>query len=138
MSGVKVSSVEVSGEAQHVKGYHRLEVWHKAHLFALKVYQVTANFPEHEKFGLTSQLRRAALSVPVNIVEGQASASKKEFLNFLNIANRSLVEAEYLLEVARALGYLSGQVYKEVELLRQSVGNLLTGLMRSLRARLRA
>lgn len=73
------------------KGYRKLKVWGKAHKFAMEIYKTSKVFPKEEIYGLTSQIRRAAFSVSLNIVEGQASVSKKEFLNFLNIANRSLV-----------------------------------------------
>ena len=118
------------------KGYKKLEVWKKAHEFAISVYENTKDFPANEGYGLTSQLRRAGLSVPTNIVEGQASNSKRDFLSFLNIANRSLVEAEYLLEVAVELKYLSKEKYELLEQLRYESGILLNGLMRSIRIRL--
>jgi len=77
----------------------------------MEVYKATAQFPKEELYGVTSQIRRSALSVALNIVEGHASNSKKEFMSFLNIANRSLVETEYLLEVAQELGYLGHAGY---------------------------
>jgi four helix bundle protein len=129
-------SEDKGGEVEDKKGYKKLLVWNKAHEFVLLVYKKTSDFPKSELYGLTSQLRRAALSVAANIVEGQASASKKEFLNFLNMANRSLVETEYLLEVAEQLGYLSCEVYQELEAVRKEAGFLLNGIIRSLRNRL--
>ena len=118
------------------KGYKKLEVWKKAHSFVILLYKYSKDFPKNEEYGLTSQLKRAALSISTNIVEGQASTSKKEFLNFLNIANRSLVESEYLLEVACELKYLSKEKYDELEKLRYEIGILLNGLSRSIRAKL--
>jgi len=115
------------------KGYKKLEVWKLANEFMILAYKYTKDFPRDEEFGLTSQLRRAVLSIPTNIVEGQASISKKEFLNFLNIANRSLVETEYLLEVACALGYLTKERLEELEKIKSKIGILLNGLIRSLR-----
>ncbi|MCX5714225.1 MAG: four helix bundle protein, partial [Candidatus Omnitrophica bacterium] len=79
-------------------------------------------------------LRRATLSIAANIVEGQASSSKRDFLNFLNIANRSLVETEYLLEVSMNLGYLVKEEYEKLERIRSDVGVLLHGLSRSIKA----
>jgi four helix bundle protein len=119
-----------------VKGYKKLEVWKSAHEFVLLVYKNTKDFPKSELFGLTSQIRRAAVSISANIVEGQASNSKRDFLNFLNIANRSLVETEYLLETALDLDYLSKEKHEQLESSRILVGNLLNGLMRSLRDKL--
>lgn len=121
---------------KRVKGYEKLEVWQKAHEFVLLVYRNTEDLPKSELFGLTSQIRRAAVSIAANIVEGQASSSKKDFLNFLNIANRSLVETEYLLKTVLDLNYLSKEKYEQLESSRILVGNLLNGLMRSLRERL--
>ena len=118
------------------KGYKKLEVWKKAHKFVILVYKYTKDFPKNEEYGLTSQLRRAVLSIPTNIVEGQASISKREFLNFLNIANRSLVETEYLLEVALELQYFSKDRYDELDKLRCEIGILLNSLIRSIRTKL--
>jgi len=118
------------------KGYKKLEVWKKAHSFVTLLYKHSKDFPKNEEYGLTSQLRRATLSISTNIVEGQASTSKKEFLYFLNIANRSLVESEYLLEVACELKYLSKDKYDELEKLRYETGILLNGLSRSIRVKL--
>lgn len=118
------------------KGYKKLDVWQKSHQLVLLTYKYTKDFPKYELFGLTSQIRRAVVSITANIVEGQASNSKRDFLNFLNMANRSLVEAEYLLEASLDLGYLLKSQYEQLESLRICVGNLLNGLIRSLRERL--
>ena len=121
---------------KNLKGYKKLEVWKKAHEFVLLTYKYTKEFPKFELFGLTSQIRRAVVSITANIVEGQASNSKRDFLNFLNMANRSLVETEYLLETALDLMYLSKDKFEQLESIRVSVGNLLNGLIRSLRNKL--
>ena len=118
------------------KGYERLDVWKRANEFTLAVYKHSKSFPKNEEYGLTSQLKRAALSVPTNIVEGQASTSKREFLNFLNIANRSLVESEYLLGFALELQYLEKNCYEDLEKIRRETGAMLNGLMRSVRSKL--
>lgn len=117
------------------KGYKKLILWEKAHKLAMEIYKATLQFPREEMYGLTSQIRRSALSVPLNIVEGHASNSKKEFLSFLNIANRSLVESEYLLEVSQELGYLADAVYKPLENLRVEVGIVLNAFAQSLKKR---
>jgi four helix bundle protein len=118
------------------KGYKKLKIWEKAHCLAIEVYRITRNFPREELYGITSQIRRAAFSVPLNIVEGHASNSKKEFLNFLNIANRSLVETEYLLELTAELCFLSRQDYENLEKIRQEVGRMLNGFIESLKQKL--
>jgi four helix bundle protein len=82
-----------------------LKVWQRSHLLTLEVYRITAAFPSAERFGLTAQLRRAAASVPTNIAEGSKRQSNQEYSRFLNIAEGSLVETEYLLMLSRDLGY---------------------------------
>jgi four helix bundle protein len=80
-------------------------VWQKAHEFALDIYRVTANFPTDERFGLTSQFRRAAVSVPANIAEGFRKRSKADKARFMNIAEGSLEECRYYIILSRDLGY---------------------------------
>ena len=118
------------------KGYHKLIVWQKAHKLVLIIYKVTKTFPAEERFGLISQIRRSTLSVAANIVEGHSRKSLKSFLNFLNIANASLVETEYYLEVARDLEYLSEEKYNGIESLRNEVGALIYSFINTLREKL--
>ena len=89
------------------KGYKKLEVWKKADALAKAVYGATENFPKEEIYGVTSQLRRAALSVPVNIVEGTGKQGCKELKQFVNIAMGSLAETEYLLEFCKDIDYFA-------------------------------
>ena len=115
------------------KGYKKLKVWERAHQFAMEVYKISKSFPKEEMYSLTSQIRRAAFSVPLNIVEGHASTSKKEFLSFLNIANRSLVETEYLLEIVKELSFLNEAEYSRLEGLRREVAVMLNAFTKSVR-----
>jgi four helix bundle protein len=87
------------------KSYRDLRVWQSAHAFVMEVYACTRSFPKEELFGLTSQLRRAAVSVPSNIVEGFSRWSSKDKVKFYNIAESSLCEAEYQLFLAQELNY---------------------------------
>ena len=105
--------------------YKKLVVWQKADELAKAVYRATKDFPKEELYGLTSQLRRATLSVPTNIVEGYARKGKKELLQFLNMALGSLAETEYLLDFVLSLGYFKQDEHKNLQDLRQYVGNLL-------------
>ncbi|WP_299017540.1 four helix bundle protein [uncultured Polaribacter sp.] len=84
-----------------------LQVWKLAHQLTLDVYQVSSNFPSSEKYGLISQVRRSASSVPTNIIEGQGREYKKEFIQFLYIAKGSLEEANYQLFLAKDLRYIT-------------------------------
>ena len=114
------------------KGYKKLIVWQKADEFAYQVYLETKTFPKEETYGMTSQLRRAALSIPVNLVEGTGRQNKNELRHFSNIALGSLAETEYLLEFCFRLKYLNEPTYKKLEDLRKNIGGLLWNFYKSL------
>jgi len=107
------------------KGYKKLVVWKRADELAHAVYLETMRFPKEEIYGITSQTRRAVLSIPTNLVEGTGRQGKKELKHFLNIALGSLAETEYLLEFCNKLNYLSKDKFIELEKLRHQVGCLL-------------
>jgi four helix bundle protein len=108
--------------------FTELKVWQRSHQLTLEMYRVTASFPSAERFGLISQLRRAAASVPTNIAEGSKRQSNPEYARFLNIAEASLVETEYLLMLSRDLGFLA-QDSSEVMLQEVSeIAKMLSGL----------
>lgn len=107
------------------KGYKKLIVWQKADELARQVYLQTKEFPRSEIYGITSQLRRAALSVPTNIAEGTGRQNKSEMKQFMNIALGSLAETEYLLEFCKGLRYLSDDSYVKIEGIRREVGAML-------------
>jgi four helix bundle protein len=86
--------------------FTNLVVWQRSHKLVLALYRASVGFPPHERYGLTSQLRRAALSVPTNVAEGSKRASQTDFARFLNLAEGSLSETEYLVIVSRDLGYI--------------------------------
>jgi len=94
--------------------WEKLEVWKISDELALKVYQITKNFPKEEIYGITSQLRRAALSIPTNIVEGYSRKGDKELSRFINISLGSLAETKYLLYFSYRLDYLNTDEYKEL------------------------
>ena len=89
------------------KSYEDLFVWQKAHELVLLVYRITSNFPEHEKFTLTSQFRRAVISIPANIAEGYKKTGKADKLRFMNISQGSLEECRYYILLASDLGYIN-------------------------------
>ena len=87
--------------------FTELKVWQRGHALVLKVCKLTTGFPLVERYGLTSQLRRAVLSVPTNIAEGSKRVSNQNYARFLNVAEASLAETEYLLLVSRDLEYVT-------------------------------
>ena len=112
------------------ENFDKLLVWQKAHLLVLKIYEATSTFPKEEIWGLTSQIRRAAISVPSNIVEGKARGSRKDFSRFLLIARGSLEEVKYQSLLAKELKYMNGEQYEEITGMIDNVGKLLNGLIR--------
>ena len=106
-----------------------LVVLKKAHLLAMEVYRATATFPKEEGYGLTSQLRRSAVSVPANIAEGKARGSDKDFLRILFIARASLSELRYLLVLSRDLELIPRARYDACEDKAEEVSRVLAGVM---------
>ena len=86
--------------------FTELKVWQRSHAAVLEIYRLTLRFPASERYGITSQLRRAAVSVPTNIAEGAKRSSRRDYAHFLNIAEGSLAEIEYLVRLSRDLTYL--------------------------------
>ena len=115
--------------------YERLEAWRHCHELVLAVYEITRPFPSHERYGLTSQLRRAALSAATSIAEGAALRGPRQFRRFLDVSLGSLSEVSYLLRVARDLGYVSTETWQRLEALRDEAGKTTWGLYRSLTSR---
>ncbi len=112
----------------------KLIVWQKSHELTLKIYDLTKHFPREEQFGLTSQLRRAATSIPSNIVEGKARGSNKEYKRFLLMARGSLEEVKYQILLAKDLDYIDDKKYKEMINIMDEVGRLLSGLIKKIDA----
>ncbi len=115
-----------------IKSYRDLEVWQRGIDLTKDVYEVTRSFPDEEKFGLTAQLRRAAVSIPSNIAEGWGRAATKDYVRFLRIARGSLVEMETQLIIAHRLGYLSKQALQTMLEETTIEGKMLLSLIRSL------
>jgi four helix bundle protein len=112
--------------------FEKLIVWQKAMDFSLNIYDITKSFPKDEIFGITSQLKRAVISIPLNIAEGSACKTKKEFIQFLYIALRSEYEVVTILRIAYRLGYFDSIVNEEVETKIADIGKLLQALINSL------
>jgi four helix bundle protein len=117
------------------KNYRDLIAWQKAMELVELVYSETKKFPREEVYALTSQLRRAAVSVPSNIAEGQGRTSSREFLNFLSMAYGSLREIETQIIIAERLGYMSEGKARSILELSGEVGRLINGLSSSLKRR---
>ena len=117
----------------NVWSYRDLEVWQKAMDLVIECYKITREFPKAETYGLSSQLQRAAVSIPANIAEGQGRQHTPEFIQHLSIAYGSLAELETHIQIVQRLNYIDVDVAEH--LLNQSavVGRLLNGLLRSLR-----
>jgi four helix bundle protein len=122
---------------QHGQGHERparlerfedLDVWRQAHALTLEVYRLTGGFPNDEKFGLVSQMRRAAVSVPANIAEGFRKRGNKDKANFYNIAQGSLEELRYYFILAQDLGYLNVPTTQAVAF--DEIGRMLHSLIR--------
>ena len=119
----------IVGRLEPAKSFRDLQVWQKAHEFVLEIYRVTSLFPKHEIYGLTSQMRRAAVSIPANIAEGFRRRSRPDKARFLNIAEGSLSECCYYLVLTQDLGY--GDTHR-LRILSDEVGRLLTAYTRAI------
>ena len=108
-----------------------LKVWKKGHLLVLGVYTATKDFPEDEKFGLVNQLRRSAVSICANIVEGYTKSSK-DFVRYLNIARGSLEETKYHLLLSKDLNYFCAKRFDELNEQSDEIGKMLYALMKSI------
>lgn len=120
-----------------VASYRDLKVWSRGVALSLRVYGVTRSFPDDERFGLVSQLRRCSVSIPSNLAEGHARRSTKDFLRFLTIARGSLAELETQLLIAHELGFLGPAEHAELASLCDDESRMLTGLRKTLERRLR-
>ena len=116
-----------------MRPHDNLEVWKKAVDFVVNVYKETGTFPSDERFGLTSQIRRAAVSIPANIAEGAARQSDKEFGHFIAIAQGSCSELETELLIGSRLGFLAPAGYSTLRAEADAIGRMLVGLSKHLR-----
>ncbi len=121
--------------AKTVRSYKDLEVWQTAMALVTEIYKLTKKFPREELYGLTSQIRRSAVSVPSNIAEGHAKRTTKDFIKFANIAYGSVAEVETQLMIAENLGYAThGEVASLLEDF-SATGRMLNGLIAGLERR---
>jgi len=111
-----------------MKGYRDLIAWQKAMELVTEIYRISQRFPKEELYGLTNQLRRAAVSIPSNLAEGHGRNSPKEFHHFAGNARGSLLEVETQLEIALNLGYLSKEIANQLQLKTAELGKIINGL----------
>jgi four helix bundle protein len=116
-----------------VQDFKKLKVWEKGHRLTLAVYELTAQFPSEERYGLTSQMRRAAASIVCNIAEGCGRTGHADFARFLQIATGSASELEYQLLLARDLKFFDSHTCQQVEVQVVEIRRMLTSLIQRLR-----
>ena len=119
-----------------IASWENLHVWQKAHQLVLRIYAITRQFPAYERFRLSDQLCRAAISVPTNIAEGKGRFALGDYLRFLCIARGSIEEVRYLLLLARDVGYLDGRDYTALTQQCVEIGKMLNQLIYALRQHL--
>jgi four helix bundle protein len=117
-----------------MKDFRQLKVWEKSHQLALAIYKATKEFPKEELYGLTSQVRRASMSIPTNIAEGCGRNTDADFARFLQIAMGSASETEYQLLLSLDLGFLNKEQYDKLNLDVTEVKRMLASLLKTLRA----
>jgi four helix bundle protein len=120
-----------------IQSFRDLKAWQLAMDFVEGVYKASSKFPTQEQYGLTSQLRRSAVSIPSNIAEGRSRDSSREFLSFLSIAYGSLAETQTQLELARRLGYMDAAIEIKAQERANEVGRVINGLAAAIRRRLK-
>ena len=112
-----------------MKDYRQIQVWHRAHKLTLLVYRVTKRFPVSEQYSLTSQVRRAAYSIPMNIAEGCGKSSDADFGRYLDVSAGSASELDYQLLLSRDLGFLDDRAYLELSTELTEIRRMLTALI---------
>ncbi len=117
-----------------MKDFHQLKVWGKSHQLALAIYKATKEFPKEELYGLTSQIRRASMSIPTNVAEGCGRYTDADFARFLQMAMGSACETEYQLILARDLEFLCQDEYERLHNDVEEVKRMLASLLKTLRA----
>ena len=134
LSAVSFQLKTKNHEGDRLKDFRKQKVWGKAHDLALEVYRVTETFPKTELFGLTSQIRRAGVSIPANIAEGCGRDTDADFARFLQIAMGSASELEYHLLLAHDLGFFHKAAYEEISNKTTEVKQMLTSFIKKLKA----
>ncbi len=117
-------------------GHRSLDVWQRSVSYVTRIYEVTKSCPREELYGLVSQMRRSAVSIPSNIAEGSTRASTKEYIRFLHMALASASELEVHLLISRNLEYLNEEAFSELFERREEISKMISGQIRSLKEKL--
>lgn len=117
-----------------MKDFRKLGIWEKSHSLAVEIYRITNNFPQSEMYGITSQIRRACVSIPANIAEGCGRDGEAEFRRFLQIAVASASELEYHLLLAHDLKLLTAENYRQLDGRVTEIKRMITSLIKKLKA----
>ncbi len=129
MGGITMSD-DIRGSNDSIRSYRDLSAWQRSRELALAVYRETQSFPPDERFGLTSQIRRCAVSVPSNIAEGYGRGRAADYARFLRVARGSLFELETQIQLAHDLGYLASDAHDGVQTAINECARPLSGLIR--------
>ena len=120
--------------AEKREGYRKLEVYEKSYRSAVEIYRMTADFPKEERYGITDQMRRASVSIALNVAEGYARReSQEELKRFLRMAVGSAAEMQVLIDFAREFGYIREERYKETKEAYETIGKMLNAFIRKLK-----
>ena len=117
-----------------MKNFKTLLVWQKSHAIVLRLYKITASFPKEELYGLTSQIRRAAASIPANLAEGCGRDTQTELARFVHIATGSAVELEYHILLAHDLGFIDQETFTELDANINEVKRMLAGFAKTVQS----
>ena len=117
-----------------MRDFKKILVWQKAHALVLRIYKTTTTFPKDELYGLTSQIRRAAASIPANVAEGCGRDTQTELARFIHIASGSASELEYHLLLAHDLGFIGESIYSELDSNINEIKKMLTGFAKAIRS----
>lgn len=127
---------EKMGKITKINYYMDLDVWKKSHEFVMEIYKISKKFPKEEIYGLISQLRRAAYSIPANIAEGNGKQYVKEYIQYLYISKSSLNEIRYYLLLSKDLNYIDNEKYHLLLKLLIQIEKMVMGLIKSLKQKL--
>jgi len=117
-----------------MRDFRKIQVWERAHHFTLQIYKITSSFPKDELYGLTSQMRRAAASIPSNIAEGCGRDTQAELARFVHIAGGSASELDYQLILEHDLGYVGDEIYPDLNSEINEIKRMLNGFEKAVQA----